>query len=79
MNSSACRNYHHHIVNTVDRLISAIKQKGAEAAVNIADIAQVCHLLRPHSTAKHAHEAGHCNTSVAYTAVKAHVQSALHF
>ncbi|CAK0787756.1 hypothetical protein CVIRNUC_010978 [Coccomyxa viridis] len=34
------RNYHHRIVNTVDRLISAIKQKGSEVAVNIADIAQ---------------------------------------
>ena len=44
MYDCACRNYHHHIVNTVDRLISAIKQRGSEAAINIADIAQVCHV-----------------------------------
>ena len=48
MVSSACRNYHHHIVSTVDRLISAIKQKSPDAAVNIADIAQVRHLPHPH-------------------------------
>ena len=68
----ACRNYHHHIVKTVDRLISAIKQKGSKAAVNIADIAQVHHLPHPH-------KAGHCNSTVAYTALKAQGQSALHF
>ena len=36
-----CRNYHHHIVDIVDRLISGVKQKGAHQPVNIADIAQV--------------------------------------
>ena len=37
-----CRNYHHHIVDIVDRLIGGVKAKGPHTAVNIADIAQVC-------------------------------------
>ena len=68
MDSSACRNYHHHIVNTVDRLISAIKQKGSEAAVNIADIAQVRRLPHPHSTCQASPWTQ--NGSVACTALK---------
>jgi len=36
-----CRNYHHHIVDIVDRLIGGVKSKGAQSPVNIADIAQV--------------------------------------
>ena len=38
-----CRNYHHHIVDIVDRLISGVTSKGPHTAVNIADIAQVWH------------------------------------
>ena len=46
-----CRNYHHHIVEILDRLSSGIKQKGGRTPVDIADIAQVtsqretCHLM----------------------------------
>lgn len=39
-----CRNYHHHIVDIVDRLIGGVRSKGPHTAVNIADIAQVCGL-----------------------------------
>ena len=36
-----CRNYHHHIVDILDRLSSGIRQKGGRTPVDIADIAQV--------------------------------------
>ena len=39
--SVGCRNYHHHIVDILDRLSSGIKQKGGRTPVDIADIAQV--------------------------------------
>lgn len=36
-----CRNYHHHIVDILDRLSSGIRQKGGKTPIDIADIAQV--------------------------------------
>jgi cytochrome P450 len=39
-NTGNMRMYHHHIVNVMDCLIKAIKAKGPEAVVDIADIAQ---------------------------------------
>ena len=37
----ARRNYHHHIVDIMDRLSAGIRQKGGRIPVDIADIAQV--------------------------------------
>ncbi len=36
-----CRQYHHHIVDIIQRLIQGIKQKGAAPVIDVADIAQV--------------------------------------
>lgn len=38
---AACRNYHHHIVDIMDRLTAGIRQQGGRVPVDIADIAQV--------------------------------------
>ena len=54
---AACRNYHHHIVDIMDRLTVGICQKGGRVPVDIADIAQV----------GPTPPAAHCNGALMYT------------
>lgn len=42
---AVCRQYHHHIVDIIERLIQGIKQKGSAPVIDVADIAQVRPLL----------------------------------
>ncbi len=48
------RNYHHHIVDIVDRLSEGIRQRGGLTPIDIADIAQVLVASWPHAQTRKA-------------------------